>query len=232
MNARHLILPILAVVLAVIGTRSFIANDSSTSDKRTVVPHDDTQIGDPTPRVAPTSPSRQPPATSATDTVIAAPPPTIGTATETTDTSTPGVELVDLVDAARPSMDVVEIVDDGHHHPTHGTHSTTVGATAVDVVAAVWTWRFDDQDGRLRTRLDGVVTESLIDRLAPTPHQQIERVEAGEVSWVIVRDITVDGPTARVVFDQHLVALTTAETITERSVAVAVVAGLAIEVNE
>ena len=143
----------------------------------------------------------------------------------------PSEELVDLLDAARPPLIAVEVVDDGEHAARNEPDSS-VGGMAASVVVSAWTWRFDDSAGRVRTQLSPSASEAVIARLAPTPEQETQRASAGEVSWVIVREIAVDGSVATVMFDQHLVTSTNAETITARSARITVVDGRAIDVNE
>ena len=167
----------------------------------------------PDPSSAVSSPPRQPP-------VVAEPTP-----------STTKPELADLVAAGRPPLSDVTVVDDGHvhrHHHAPGEHASWAATTAV---VSGWTWRFDDTPDRLREQLASIASNDLIAQLSPTPEQAAERTAAGEVSWAIVRAVTVDSTIATVRFDHHLVTSTTPETVTSRTVTVTIVDGRATEVN-
>lgn len=148
-----------------------------------------------------------------------------------TTTSLPTAELSDLVAASRPELPAGEVVDDGaknaHHHP----NATSVEATASSVVVSLWTWRFDDADGRTRDQLVGFVHDEVIERITPSPEQVAAREAAGEVSWAIVRQVTVEGPVATVTFDHHLVTSTSAELVTIRTATVTFFDGRVIEMS-
>lgn len=226
MAARHLLLAIFVALLAAIAVRASIPADSSTSDESEVAPLDDTR-----PDAAPASSVWLPATSVAADSNSAVPKTVTTTAISTPGTSLPSEELVDLLDAGRPPLIAVEVVDDGEH-AAHNEPDSSVGETAASVVVSAWTWRFDDSAGRVRTQLNSSASEAVIAKLAPTPEQETARASAGEVSWVIVREIAVDGSVATVMFDQHLVTSTDAETISARSAVITVVDGRAIEVNE
>lgn len=225
MTARHLLLAIFVALLAAIAFRASIPDDSSTSDE-SLAPLDDSRsdaaavpsVWMPTSYVAAGSNSAVP--TTVTATAISTP-----------GTSLPSEGLDVLLDAARPPLASVEVIDDGEH-AAHNEPESSVGGTAASVVVSAWTWRFDDTAGRVRTQLNSSASEAVIAKLAPTPEQETARASTGEVSWVIVREIAVDGPVATVMFDQHLVTSTDAETITARSAVITVADGRAIEVNE
>lgn len=148
-----------------------------------------------------------------------------------TTTSLPSAELSDLVAGSRPPLPAGEMVDDGalyaHHHP----HATSVEATASSVVVSLWTWRFDDADGRTQDQLVGLVYDDVIERITPSPEQVAARGAAGEVSWAIVRQVTVDGPVATVTFDHHLVTSISAELVTSRTATVTFFDGRVIEMS-
>lgn len=226
MAARHLLLAIFVALLAAIAVRVSIPADSSRSDESAAAPLDDTR-----PDAAPASSVWLPATAVAADSNSAVPTTVTTTAISTPGTSLPSEELVDLLDAARPPLIAVEVADDGEH-AAHNEPESSVGGTAASVVVSAWTWRFDDSAGRVRTQLNSSASEAVIAKLAPTPEQETERASAGEVSWVIVREIAIDGSVATVMFDQHLVTSTDAETITARSAVITVVDGRAIEVNE
>lgn len=229
MISRRFLIAALVTVLVAIGARNTFSTDSSAPIEAASSTRDDTG------GVAPlTSPGQQSVSTSS-DVVTSDglfPTPEGSTATPTTVGSSASVELLELVDASRPPLSDTEVVDDGEHDPTHGRPATTTGATAATLVLSLWTWRFDDRAGRVREQLGGLADDALIERLAPTPEQEAARAAGGKVSWVIVREVTVEASVATVMFDHHLVTSTTAETITARVVDVTIVDGRAIEVTE
>ncbi len=229
MISRRVLIAALVAVLVAIGARNTLSTESSAPIEA------DSSTPDTGGAAELTSPSQR--SVSASKVVTSDGPfPTPQDSTPTTDTSSPSVELLDLVDAARPPLADNEVVDDGEHDPTHGQPATTA-EMAASLVVSVWTWRFDDRAGMVREQLAGLADDALIERLAPTPEQQAARTASGEVSWVIVRDVTVDASVATdssvatVMFDHHLVTSTTSETITARVVDVTIVDARAIEVT-
>lgn len=224
---RFLIAGLIALVIA-IGVRSAVSTQSATPTEpdatRVNTAWSDTVLAPATSSPETTS---SVPLTSVTavsspihNAVEVAPTPTLAPA-----------ELVDLVAASRPSLSAVEVVDDGDLHAHHDTPDSSVGAIAASVVVSAWTWRFDDTAGRVHDQLAGLADDDVIRVLAPTPQEMEARAATGEVSWVIVRTVTVTGSNATVLFDHHLVTSTSAEAVTNRTAVVTVIDGQAIEVN-
>lgn len=229
MIARRLLIVTMVALLVAVGVRTAVTTEPSTPDEAVAATLDDTR--------ADLAVNSRTPQTESTTTLLetsggAASTPVRSAAMPTTVTSSPSVELIDLVDASRPSLTVAKVVDNGEHDPTQGEPDTSVGAIAAEVVVSAWTWRFDDSEGRVGSQLVGLANDAVTEALAPTPQEQVARAGRGEVSWVIVRDVTVAASVATVMFDQHLVTSTTAETITARVAVVTVVDGRAIEVTE
>lgn len=229
MFARRVLVAGLIALIVAIGVRSATSTPATTSmqaDEGQIdaepfggmpepqsVPLESPVSVRPDPISAVSAPSRQPP-------VVAEPTP-----------STTEAELSDLVAAGRPPLSDVEVVDDGHVHRHHHAPDEHASWAATTVVVSTWTWRFDDTPDRLREQLAGIASNDLIAQLSPTPEQAAERAAAGEVSWVIVRAVTVDGSIATVRFDHHLVTSAAPETVTSRTVTVTIVDGQATEVN-
>jgi hypothetical protein len=152
----------------------------------------------------------------------------------------PVLEVEMLVESRRPAIDEVQVRQDHDHDDGEFAASGSQGAAPIEQVAAGlvvagWTWRFDDAANRQVDAITALATGDAIEMLIPSTDELARRADAGEVSWVIVRDIRVDGSGATVTFDQHVVtsslAGSTAETVTSRTVVVDVVVGVAVAVS-
>ena len=148
----------------------------------------------------------------------------------------PAADIVDVVGARRPTIDMVEEEHgdhphDGERNPTGSSDANAVEVIAADLIVAGWTWRFDDSDTRQPDALASLADSGTIDALVPAPAERQRRFDACEVSWVIVRGISVDGTRATVRFDQHVISSSSAELVTARSVIVTIAEGLAVDIE-
>lgn len=146
------------------------------------------------------------------------------------------VDVVDVVEARRPTIDRIQTEhdlhpDDGEQIATGGGNATTVGQVAAELIVVTWTWRFDDSNSRHRDALASLADGETIDALLAAPEERQRRIDAGEVSWVIIRDVSVDDSRAMIRFDQHLLTTLSTEVVTARFAVVTVVAGLAVDVE-
>lgn len=222
---RRFVAVLLVAVVAVFALRSVMSNTPAPPAESPV--SIDPRLAD---RLTPTAAAARTVSTDDVDDVIT----TSTTVTTAEASSTTPVDLVELVQARRPTIEVIETPDhedDGERDPTGERGSATIEQTAADLVVAGWTWRFDDDDTRHLEALALVADTAVVDALAPEPAEGQRRIDAGEVSWVIVRGINVDGPQATVRFDQHVVTSTSSETVTARKVLVTVDAGAVVVVE-
>jgi hypothetical protein len=146
------------------------------------------------------------------------------------------LEVEVLVESRRPAIDAVQVPpghdhDDGEIAVSAAQAAAPIEQVAAELVVAGWTWRFDDAATRQVDAITPLATGDAIEMLAPSIDELARRAEVGEVSWVIVRDSSVDGARATVTFDQHVVTSSTAETVTSRTVVVDVVVGVAVAVS-
>lgn len=149
---------------------------------------------------------------------------------------TAAIDSVDVVEARRPTIDRIQTEhdlhpDDGEQNATGGGNATTVGEVAAELIAVTWTWRFDDSNSRHRDALASLADGETIDALLAGPEERQRRIDAGEVSWVIIRDVSMDDSRAMIRFDQHLLTTSSTEVVTPRFAVVTVVAGLAVDVE-
>lgn len=227
---RRLLAGIVVAVVVVFGARQTLSSDAPATghDSATAAP-----VRGDVP-MATTSSAR---ANNSTPTPGAAPvtqPTVVTTSVPAVEVSSPttAVGLIDLVEAARPTLPPGEIVDDGHAHHDHGIDHTDASTTATQVVVAAWTWRFDATGERLANRLHGLATNAVVASLIPDEAERVRRVDAGEVAWVIVRNVQVGDDVVTVFFDHHVVTSTKAEAITSRQALVTVADEQAIRVVE
>lgn len=134
-------------------------------------------------------------------------------------------DVADLVEKRRPTID--QIAGPAEHHFRDGEHSAHANATsgehlAAELIIAGWSWRFDDTADRQIDAISGHATNDVTAMLAPSEIELNRRTAASEVSWVIIRELTVAGDEVTVVFDHHIVGDGTPESVTQRSVTVIV----------
>jgi hypothetical protein len=205
-------------------------------DRRDALPTPMVADAAPGPAISPLERAASPASDTSID-VVAESTATFVDATSTPDSGVSVRDVDELVAANRPPIetsgpDAAMVVDDGHDDPTaRSTGPNDVGGVASDVVVTAWTWRFDDPPDRHRNALAPIASLDVVDLVAPTPDQQIAREMAGEVAWVIVRDVSVAGDVATVRFDHHVVSSTTAEQVTAQVVSVTINGGRAVSAS-
>ncbi len=85
---------------------------------------------------------------------------------------------------------------------------------------AVWSWRFDDPGSRQFDAIGLLADDETVSALTAAPKELQRRIDVGQVSWVIIRSIDVDGAQVTVRFYQHLVDVSSVEVVTARTVIV------------
>lgn len=220
---------------AMTGPSDSVAESSSSDRTVALDPPVEATVG--TPSSALDSVDNQPPITTMPEPAASAPvtgPDTVPAI------PSPVLEVEMLVESRRPSIDAVQIPPDHDHDDGEFAASGSQGAAPIEQVAAGlvvagWTWRFDDAATRQVDAITPLATGAVIEMLAPSIDELHRRADVGEVSWVIVLNISVDGARATVTFDQHVVtssaAGSTAETVMSRTVVVDVVVGVAVAVS-